>query len=61
MIFVPGWTNSPVTERSPSIVRSGQRGYLATRILRQKGFSASNIGGGYKTYKLFPPSADRCR
>ena len=34
----------------------GQRGYLATRILLQNGFSASNIGGGYKTYKLFHPS-----
>lgn len=33
----------------------GQRGYLATRILRQNGFSASNIGGGYKTYKFFCP------
>jgi rhodanese-related sulfurtransferase len=31
----------------------GQRGYLATRILRQSGFHASNIGGGYKTYRLF--------
>ncbi len=30
----------------------GQRGYLATRILRQAGFNAANIGGGYKTYKL---------
>lgn len=30
----------------------GQRGYLATRILQQKGFSASNIGGGYKTFLL---------
>jgi rhodanese-related sulfurtransferase len=33
----------------------GQRGYLATRILIQKEFSAANIGGGYKTYKLFHP------
>ena len=33
----------------------GQRGYLATRILMQTGFSAANIGGGYKTYKLFYP------
>lgn len=33
----------------------GQRGYLATRILRQSGIDASNIGGGYKTYKLFYP------
>lgn len=34
----------------------GQRGYLATRILRQSGFAAANIGGGYKTYQLFHPS-----
>ena len=33
----------------------GQRGYLATRILRQRGRSAANIGGGYKTFKLFYP------
>ncbi|MBS0204238.1 MAG: FAD-dependent oxidoreductase [Planctomycetes bacterium] len=31
----------------------GQRGYLATRILRQHGFNAANIGGGYKTYRLY--------
>jgi len=35
----------------------GQRGYLATRILQQAGFSAANIGGGYKTYKLLHLSA----
>ncbi len=34
----------------------GQRGYLATRILRQKGFAASNISGGYKTYRLVHPA-----
>ena len=33
----------------------GQRGYLATRILRQKGFNAVNVGGGYKTWRLFQP------
>lgn len=33
----------------------GQRGYMATRILLQAGLSAANIGGGYKTYKLFQP------
>ena len=33
----------------------GQRGYLATRILLQAGFQAANIGGGYKTYRLFCP------
>lgn len=33
----------------------GQRGYLATRILRQAGFAATNIGGGFRTYQLFQP------
>ncbi len=28
----------------------GQRGYLATRILRQSGYRASNVSGGYKSY-----------
>jgi rhodanese-related sulfurtransferase len=36
----------------------GQRGYLATRILQQSGFSATNVGGGYKTYRLFHPEAN---
>jgi len=31
----------------------GQRGYLATRILLQAGFTAKNIGGGYHTYEMF--------
>jgi rhodanese-related sulfurtransferase len=39
----------------------GQRGYLATRILVQSGFRASNVSGGYATYRLWrgasPPSA----
>jgi NADPH-dependent 2,4-dienoyl-CoA reductase/sulfur reductase-like enzyme/rhodanese-related sulfurtransferase len=35
----------------------GQRGYLATRILRQAGFEAANMGGGFKTYQLFHPSS----
>jgi len=34
----------------------GQRGYLATRILKQAGFQAANIGGGYKTYQLLLPN-----
>ncbi len=66
---LPGAVNIPVDElrsRLEEIPRDreiaaycqvGQRGYLATRILRQSGFSASNIGGGYKTYKLFHPDA----
>jgi NADPH-dependent 2,4-dienoyl-CoA reductase/sulfur reductase-like enzyme/rhodanese-related sulfurtransferase len=36
----------------------GQRGYLATRIMRQAGFSAVNVGGGYKTYQLLHPKAN---
>jgi rhodanese-related sulfurtransferase len=34
----------------------GQRGYLATRILLQAGFKVVNLGGGYKTYRLFRSS-----
>ena len=62
---IPGALNIPVDElrsRLNEIPRDreiaaycqvGQRGYLATRILRQAGFLASNISGGYKTFKLF--------
>ncbi len=31
----------------------GVRGYLAERILRQKGFDAHNLSGGYRAWKLF--------
>jgi NADPH-dependent 2,4-dienoyl-CoA reductase/sulfur reductase-like enzyme/rhodanese-related sulfurtransferase len=37
----------------------GQRGYLATRILRQAGLNAANLSGGYATYCGF--SAESCR
>ena len=65
---MPGAVNIPVDDlrsrlgelpRARKIVaycQVGQRGYLATRILLQAGFSAANVGGGYKTYKLFQPS-----
>jgi len=68
---IPGAVNIPVDDlrsrlgelphdrKIAAYCQVGQRGYLATRILQQKGFSASNIGGGYKTYRLFEPSA-RC-
>lgn len=64
---LPGATNIPVDElrgrlnelpRDQQIAaycQVGQRGYLATRILLQSGFSAANIGGGYKTFKLYQP------
>lgn len=35
----------------------GQRGYLATRILRQRGLNVVNLSGGYKTYRLFDPGS----
>ncbi|MBS0209746.1 MAG: FAD-dependent oxidoreductase, partial [Planctomycetes bacterium] len=62
---LPGAINLPVDElrgRLNELPRDkpiavycqvGQRGYLATRILRQNNFDASNIAGGYKTYQLF--------
>lgn len=65
---VPGAVNIPVDElrsrlselsrdrKIAAYCQVGQRGYLATRILLQAGFSAVNVSGGYKTYKLFHPS-----
>lgn len=61
---IPGAINLPVDElrdRLNEIPRSrklavfcqvGQRGYLATRILRLSGYDAVNLSGGYKTYDL---------
>lgn len=65
---IPGAVNIPVDDLRSRVselprdrqiaayCQMGQRGYLATRILLQAGFSAANVGGGYKTYKLFQPS-----
>jgi NADPH-dependent 2,4-dienoyl-CoA reductase/sulfur reductase-like enzyme/rhodanese-related sulfurtransferase len=36
----------------------GQRGYLATRILRQAGLDAVNLSGGYRTYQLHHPTTN---
>lgn len=33
----------------------GQRAYIAERMLRQKGFDARNLSGGYLTWKMFNP------
>jgi NADPH-dependent 2,4-dienoyl-CoA reductase/sulfur reductase-like enzyme/rhodanese-related sulfurtransferase len=33
----------------------GQRGYLATRILMQRGYNVKNLSGGYRAYQLFHP------
>ena len=66
---LPGAVNLPVdalrsrlgelpTSRDIAVYcQVGQRGYLATRILRQAGYSAANISGGYKTYQLVAPPA----
>jgi NADPH-dependent 2,4-dienoyl-CoA reductase/sulfur reductase-like enzyme/rhodanese-related sulfurtransferase len=66
---IPGAVNIPVDElrsRLGELPRDrafavycqvGQRGYLATRILRQAGYPATNVAGGYKTYRLFHPKA----
>jgi NADPH-dependent 2,4-dienoyl-CoA reductase/sulfur reductase-like enzyme/rhodanese-related sulfurtransferase len=59
---IPGSVNIPLPElrgrinelpRDKKIVafcQVGMRGYLATRILRQRGFDAANLSGGYATY-----------
>jgi len=64
---IPGAVNIPIDELRERLAdlphdstiaaycQVGQRGYLATRILKQKGFDAINIGGGYQTYRLFHP------
>lgn len=65
---IPGAVNVPVddlrsrlgelprTRQIAAYCQVGQRGYLATRILRQSGFDAVNVGGGYTTYRLWQPS-----
>jgi rhodanese-related sulfurtransferase len=70
---IPGAVNVPVDDlRSrlgelprdgeiASYCQVGQRGYLATRILLQEGFSAVNVGGGYKTYQLLHPKPNSVR
>jgi rhodanese-related sulfurtransferase len=60
---VPGAVNIPIEqlrERLDELPREktilaycqvGQRGYLATRVLAQRGFNVANLSGGYTTYK----------
>jgi len=64
---IPGAVNVPVDElrsrlgelprdrQIAAYCQVGQRGYLATRILLQAGFSAANLSGGYTTYRLWQP------
>lgn len=64
---IPGSINIPIDELRERLgelpkrklvvyCQVGQRGYLATRILMQRGFDVANVGGGYRTYKLFYPT-----
>ncbi|HRR34892.1 MAG TPA: FAD-dependent oxidoreductase [Kiritimatiellia bacterium] len=39
----------------------GLRGYLAERILKQNGFKAHNLSGGWATWKLFHPDPQPAR
>lgn len=67
---IPGAVNLPVDDlrgrlgevpRDRPIVaycQVGQRGYLATRILRQSGFDAANLAGGFKSYRLRPGAVE---
>ncbi|MHC4406428.1 MAG: FAD-dependent oxidoreductase [Planctomycetota bacterium] len=60
---IPGSTNIPIDrlrERLDELPRDkeilafcqvGLRGYLASRILSQRGFNCRNLTGGYKTYR----------
>jgi NADPH-dependent 2,4-dienoyl-CoA reductase/sulfur reductase-like enzyme/rhodanese-related sulfurtransferase len=70
---IPGAVNIPVDDLRPRLgelprdreiavyCQAGQRGYLATCILRQAGFVAANVGGGYKTYRLLHPKSNGVR
>lgn len=50
------WTELPRDRQIVVYCQVGQRGYLATRMLRQKGLNAVNLGGGYRTFQLHVPS-----
>jgi CoA-disulfide reductase len=61
---IPGAVNIPLDELRDRLdtlpkdkpiyvtCQVGLRGYLATRILNENGFSSINISGGYKTYRF---------
>lgn len=65
---IPGSVNIPLgqlrgrlgeidkTREIVVVCQVGLRGYLAERILRQNGFKASNLSGGYLTWKYFHPA-----
>ncbi|MBK9278517.1 MAG: FAD-dependent oxidoreductase [Candidatus Obscuribacter sp.] len=44
----------PAAKRIVTYCQSGQRSYIAYRLLRQKGFTVQNLSGGYLTYSAMP-------
>jgi rhodanese-related sulfurtransferase len=66
---IPGSTTIPLDELRgrlgeipadrPLVVysQSGRRSYLAVRVLRQMGFKAWSLSGGFLTYRLFHSAA----
>lgn len=69
---IPGFVNIPLgqlrsrldeLDRSRPVIVScqvGLRGYLAERILKQNGFTAFNLSGGYLTWKAVHGKATSC-
>ena len=45
--------NLPKDKKIVASCAVGLRGYLAVRILRQHGFDACNLSGGYSLYRLY--------
>ena len=62
---LPGAVNIPVDELRARIAElpkgshvlcfsaTGERGYIAERILKQRGFDAKNLSGGFELYQIF--------
>jgi NADPH-dependent 2,4-dienoyl-CoA reductase/sulfur reductase-like enzyme/rhodanese-related sulfurtransferase len=46
----------PTGEQVIVFCQVGQRGYIATRILQQRGYDVRNLSGGFKAYRLFHPA-----
>ncbi len=44
------YTEIPKNRRVVIYCQVGQRGYFAVRFLKQKGYNATNLSGGFKTY-----------
>ncbi len=45
-------TEIPIGKNIVVYCQAGQRGYYASRILKQNGFNVKNLSGGYKAYRI---------